>query len=452
MDYLLFLLVNAILFLRPSEIIPDLAQFHIYETVILCCLACSLLSVVKQFSPQSLAARPITVCVLALWPLCGVSQAMRQDMALAWECIEDFFKVVVYFLLLVGIISTPARLRYFLWALGLFITVVTLIAVLRYNEVITITPPPAIAKTEDARGEKKKDDGTLGSVEETWRDPQTGQDQIIKRMRGTGIFNDPNDLSLILVTGVLLCLWGTSEIRLGPARFLCLAPMGLFLFALRLTHSRGGLLGLIGGLGVLFLCRFGWRRALVLGAPAMAALLAVLGGGRMTDIADASAGTGQARLQLWRDGMVMFKEQPLFGVGMNEYGKHAPQVAHNSFLQSYSELGIVGGTVFLGAFFCAGYGLWQIRRAQVLDADLRRMLPYLTAIVGAFSVGILSLSRNYEVATYTMLGLAAAYQSIAVVYPPWLKLRCSGPLFLQLGWLSLIFLLMTDLAVRFLAV
>jgi putative inorganic carbon (hco3(-)) transporter len=452
MDYLLFLMVNAILFLRPSEIIPELAGVRIYETVIVCCLVCSLLSVARQFSLSALAARPITVGVLLFWPLCGLSQLMRLDLTLAGDCFWDFFKIVVYYLLLVGVVNTPARLRNFLAALAVFITVLTMVAVLRYYGVITITPPPMI-KLEEKDRRDKKDDGTSVTVDDKYFDNATGEEKIVKRLRGTGIFNDPNDLCLALVTGILLCLYGLGEARLGPARVFCVLPLGLFMFALRLTSSRGGLLGLVAGLGVLFTCRYGWRKAVLLGGLALPVMLAVFGGGRMTDISQAaSEGTGQARLQLWRDGMVLFKEQPLFGVGMNEYQSHARQVAHNSFLHAFTELGIAGGTVFLGLFYCAFFGLRHVQRAYVLDRDLHRMLPYMLALVGAYGVGILSLSRNYEVPTYTMLGLAAAYLAMVPVYPAGAKLRCSGQLALRVEWLSLIFLLFTDLVVRFFAV
>ena len=75
------------------------------------------------------------------------------------------------------------------------------------------------------------------------------------------------------------------------------------------TTVEGLLLAIIGGVGlaVLFACRFGWRKALLVSALVLPVLLAVFGG-RMTDLSATSEGTGQARLQLWRDGMVLFKE------------------------------------------------------------------------------------------------------------------------------------------------
>src|SRR5205823_3488992 len=82
--------------------------------------------------------------------------------------------------------------------------------------------------------------------------------------------------------------------------------------------------------------------------PALFALFA----GRQTDLS-AAGGTGQARIQLWSEGLALFREAPFFGVGQGSYAEHVDQVAHNSFVECYAELGFFGGTLFLGAFFCA---------------------------------------------------------------------------------------------------
>ena len=41
MGFLLFLIVNAVLFLRPGELMPELESLQLYQIAILACLACS---------------------------------------------------------------------------------------------------------------------------------------------------------------------------------------------------------------------------------------------------------------------------------------------------------------------------------------------------------------------------------------------------------------------------
>src|ERR1700747_2754991 len=98
MGFFLFLLVNATLFIRPSEILPELATLRIYEALILACFAVSFPTVLEQFSGKALATRPITVGVLVFWVCCGLSQVMQLDMELAAESFYKFFKIVVYYL------------------------------------------------------------------------------------------------------------------------------------------------------------------------------------------------------------------------------------------------------------------------------------------------------------------------------------------------------------------
>src|SRR5438046_1928435 len=64
--FALFLLVNAVLFIRPAELIPELGDLPFYELTIIACLAASSLGVVGQLSPRSLPTQPITVCVVGM--------------------------------------------------------------------------------------------------------------------------------------------------------------------------------------------------------------------------------------------------------------------------------------------------------------------------------------------------------------------------------------------------
>src|SRR4029077_15636244 len=56
--FLLFILVNAALFLRPSELFPDLGEAPIYEVLILTCLLFSCGAVFKQLQPARLRDQP----------------------------------------------------------------------------------------------------------------------------------------------------------------------------------------------------------------------------------------------------------------------------------------------------------------------------------------------------------------------------------------------------------
>ena len=122
MGYFLFLLVTATLFVRPAEIFPAVHAWPIYEYLILACLAVSLPGVLSQLSAKSLAENPITACVIGLWAAVVLSHLAHFFL---WDARMSgfmFFKIVVYYLLLVANVDSEERLKSFLRWLLLLIT------------------------------------------------------------------------------------------------------------------------------------------------------------------------------------------------------------------------------------------------------------------------------------------------------------------------------------------
>src|SRR5262245_61752898 len=60
----LYIVLNAILFIRPSEVVPDLMGFELYQACIIPCLLLSFPVLLYQLAPRELETRPITCCVL----------------------------------------------------------------------------------------------------------------------------------------------------------------------------------------------------------------------------------------------------------------------------------------------------------------------------------------------------------------------------------------------------
>jgi O-antigen ligase len=207
-------------------------------------------------------------------------------------------------------------------------------------------------------------------------------------------------------------------------------------------------MALLGGLLVLSIIRLGWRKTLALAVVAAPAIFLVFGG-RQTDFSTGS-GTSQERVRLWSEGFAFFQESPLFGIGQGAYVDRAGLVAHNSFLHSFAEMGVVGGMAFVGAFFCSLYGCWRLGRSQdqLADPDLRQLRPYILAIVTAYAVGLMSLTRVYVVPTYLILGLGAAFLRLAAASGPFPGLRLNGRLALQIAGVSGLILLCIYVGVR----
>jgi len=384
-----FILLTAILLLRPADIIPQLQGLPLYQGVILLCIALSFGGMLKQITARSLRAHPISFCMVGLLVAIVLSHLSHMQLSLASESGDYFFRICLFYFLLVTTINTPQRFRRYMVWLVVLVTVLAALPLLQHHGVIDLPGLEAVLDRES--------------------DVNIGDASYVERLCGPGIFNDPNDLCLILVLGILMSVYLRDTGTSGLGRYLYLGSVPVFLYALTLTRSRGGLLTLAAGFLGYFGSRFGGKKAvliLMLCAP----LAMLLFSGRQTDI-KLSGGTSQDRVNLWREGMVLFKQYPLFGIGMDKYADNMGLVAHNSFVHAYVELGFLGGTCFLTVFAFSLRTLHSLQDDNNLRKEslLWRSRDLLTGAFCGFVAGFFSLSRCYFVPTYMLFGLATSY-------------------------------------------
>jgi len=407
LSFLLFLLVNAVLFIRPGEIIEELAGVPIYQVVILTCLASALPELAAVLFGQRIERQPITFCILGLFGAVLLSHVSQAQFDRAFDEGLDFGKVVVYYLLFIATVNTPRRLRWFLGCVVAFVTIVSILAVLQYHGEIRLA-------------------GYKPSVREAVVDADTGRTAYIERLQGTGIFQDPNDLCIVISSLVPIVLFRMSGG--GLAGLVWLGPLGIFAYTIHLTYSRGGLLALLSGLVFWAIFRFGGKRALVLMLLGIPLLLAAFAG-RQADLS-ANAGSARTRIALWSEWFQEFRDYPLFGKGpqvapapvdsTKDPFAAKEHLAHNAFLQSFADLGVFGGVLFLGAFCFAFEALarYGFDRTRILDRELARLHPFLIGSLAAYIVGMMALSIGYVTSTYLWLGLATAFVRVAPCFPP----------------------------------
>ena len=99
--------------------------------------------------------------------------------------------------------------------------------------------------------------------------------------------------------------------------------------------------------------------------------------GRQTSISAPPTAPAQDRIQLWSDGLLLFRQSPLFGIGRDQFDKAEGLVAHNSYVHTFAKLGLFGGFFFIGAFVVALESLYRLGTSgrSILDPDLRRLHP-----------------------------------------------------------------------------
>jgi putative inorganic carbon (hco3(-)) transporter len=386
----LYLLYSAIaaLFVRPADLFIALDDAPIYETLIVACLIVSLTKVRRVLSLGAMRTNAIAVLAFLLVPavlLSHLSHANTYDARLGGY---EMAKAFLMFPLVVGLIDTPAKWRGVIAVAAGSALFVAALALLHYHHLVDIP--------------------TLTSVQQ--RFAEANHEGTLLRLQGVGLFNDPNDLAMILVFSLIVCAYAAGERQAGHWRWLLLVPIAVFAYSLYLTHSRGALMSTIAALAVFLHAKVGWKSTLPLIALVLPVLLFVVSKRQTSINLDDPSDTFQARLGLWSDALEAFRNSPLFGIGQGKLVDEIGLVAHNSYLHAFAEMGVVGGVAFLGAFYFSMRGTW---RAKAEDANLRRLRPYLLAIVVAYAVGLLSLSRCYTVPTQFILAISAAFLLMA---------------------------------------
>src|SRR5580765_6003661 len=218
MGFILFLLATATLLIRPGEQLPELQSVRIYETLVILCLAFSFNQLVDQFTLSKFDTRPITICMFGLLIAVVLSHLSHGNTPAAAETGYEFFKIIVYYLLLVANITSTLRLRVFVICLGFCAVSFVTLSVLQYHEVIVLPePPPTAVALSKAKGGEITNDAF---VKETVYDTETAQLVEVKRLRGTGIFRDPNDMCLLLTLGIFIALYSLTDLQQGVIRLL----------------------------------------------------------------------------------------------------------------------------------------------------------------------------------------------------------------------------------------
>ncbi|MHC5541876.1 O-antigen ligase family protein [Singulisphaera rosea] len=395
MSRALFFLLSAAIILMPAAFFPELADVPTFEVTILACLVASLPRIFAALTPDRLAAEPISVGVLAMELAVVASFLSNMQVRYAYQAGMDFFKVLIFYLVLTVNIDSPrALIRYLAW-LGWLIATLTALAILQYHQVI--------------------DFESLRPLERNDSLDANGETMTVIQLRGNGFFHDPNDLCLALLLGTGISLYFLRQTNFGFWRYCWNLPVALFGYAFTLTRSRGGFVGLIAGMLGLFIARFGVRKAIPLAALALPVMTFVMAG-RATELST-EGGTAQQRIQLWSEGFGLLRQHPAFGIGQNMFVEAMGHDAHNSFVQAYTDLGLFGGTVYFGIFAYAGWSLLSMgsKRSEGLDPDLARLHPYMVSIVLAYAAGMLSLTRVYVIPTYLVAGLASTFLKLAPV-------------------------------------
>lgn len=223
-----------------------------------------------------------------------------------------------------------------------------------------------------------------------------------------GLFGDPNDMgmSLAISTPLALYLAQKSSSRLVSLAYLVVA--GTLAYTITLTNSRGSFIALMVIFAGLFYLRYGLARSAILAFAALP-IVAIFQPERMANLVDTSS---QDRVYAWYSGLRLFVENPVLGIGYEQFKIRYVRVAHNSWIEIVAELGIVGYLIWCRALFAPFLYLsatWDYIAGDKRRSwrDFNRPVGLTLAYVGAL-VPMFFLDRAHMITSFFIPAIALA--------------------------------------------
>jgi O-antigen ligase len=325
---------------RPFEVWPSLGALQIERGYMLVMLLAWAVTPGKGGLPNRIhAALTFFTLVLAASWLCSP----YADMPGVSDVVENYFKVAVFYVLVVTTVRDERGLRRL---------------VLLYLAAISLYMAHSLLEFTRGRYE--------------WR-------MGIRRMVGVDVtFGDPNAFATTLLYALPLTLpfWFERPRRLPRALLLgfSLAACACIL----LTGSRAGLVGLLTFGGIVLFLSFR-RKASFVAVSALAAPLAVAVltvalpdelQNRYLTLVDSSKGPANAqtsadgRIEGFLAGIRAWERSPLLGHGPGTFALSTgrPGGAHNVYGQTLSEVGVLGAVALAGLVVCFTWNWLETRR------------------------------------------------------------------------------------------
>jgi putative inorganic carbon (HCO3(-)) transporter len=319
LGFFLTIIYLLLVMIRPQDFMDGIKGLPIMDVMAVLCLGVVFME--GRISGARLGRSTTSKLVFLFMLWCGLGHLRMGNFGLVTASWMEFAKTAIVFYLVLLNVDTIPRLKLFTWIMILTTTVLALQAVSLFYSGSTFSGAEALMRGGG-----------------------------IFQARGIGIFADPNDLGLHIVTWVPFLLPSVHRPLLSGTMWTGLILLVPVITGIAFTRSRGSLMGL----AAVFWFYFYKRVGIITSIIALAVVLAVLMTLPRMDTISTKEGSARSRMEHWSAGIDMFKYRPITGVGHRRFTVHHVQTAHNSFVLVFAELGIVGTFLWISMFFRPG--------------------------------------------------------------------------------------------------
>jgi O-antigen ligase len=317
--------------------------------------------------------------------------------------INFYFRILVFFVLLLLAIRNVQDLRFILWSYVISVGILVMLSL----TVMDLEP-------------------TMGGL---------------GRLAGTGMF-DANDLGMIFLMGLPLAFFFNYNSG-GLGRWISRAVIVGIPAGIALTGSRGAMVGLavVGPVLFLVLSRVGMMKRLFAVGVIVGGLVVAAPAGYWEQMRtifaaeeDYNVTEDYGRVELAKRGAGYMLKYPFFGVGIGNFpraegtispiavermsaGESVQWIApHNTYAQVGAELGLFAFGIWLSLLYAGTIGLWRLRRRLPESWNrqsserkfLRELCLFLPLSFLAFAVTSFFLSHAFTPPFYILIGSMAA--------------------------------------------
>ena len=299
---------------------------------------------------------------------------------------QDIGKMVIFFAMILILVRTRHDFQILLWTVLVCIGWLAVHAILQHHRGYGFGGQLPLWRVRD-------------------RETGAGDWQAV----GFGTFEDPNDLCTVLVVAIPLFYVQYKTTPNTIHQVLALVGVGLSSYGAWCTNSRGGVGAVFAMLASYVVSRLkGFRRYFMIAFAIT--FVTILAPSRFTGNL-----IPRDRSMLWGDGLAMFKSQPIFGIGYNDFRTYSSEhrVAHNTYIHTLAELGLLG---YLPLFLMIYLTLLHLRRALnqkalISTKDYLLLAGVFSAVIG-YLTGLYFISRQYQHIFYVILALAITVVSV----------------------------------------
>lgn len=315
LTYLGLFAFTFLVYFRPYELFPSLAWLS-RSALIVAALTLAVFIPTQLGLENRITAKLREVKLAVALLLTGLlSIPLALEPTRAFQGSIEFFKVIVMFIVMVNVVRTENRLRRLILLVLSVSCVLSLAAVNDYAHGNLALEGRRIA-------------GLIG-----------------------GLFSNPNDLALHLVTMIPISLALFLGSRGPLKKSIYLICSLLLMIGMVVTFSRGGFLGFV--CVIAFLAwKVARRNRVIFGAVALTLVLmavALAPGAYRSRLATTGDDSALARTDELKRSILVAARHPLFGVGMDNYilYSNTNKATHNAYTQVAADMGLVAFLLYV---------------------------------------------------------------------------------------------------------